>query len=96
MRIVTTLVAIFGIALLASAASAGEGCGAYSAVQKIFDTADTDGNGALTRAEYAEARLERFGVSFEESDANADGETSLPEYIELYERHHSGGERVEI
>jgi hypothetical protein len=27
-------------------------------------------------------------VSFDECDANADGETSMPEYLALYVRHH--------
>jgi hypothetical protein len=70
-------------------ATAGGGhCGGDSVVQHIFDMADQDRDGALSRDEYVEAGLERYGVSFEETDANADGVTSMAEYLELYQRHH--------
>ena len=50
--------------------------------------AGRDGDGSLTRTEYEGAGLQRFGVSFDESDTDADGSTSLAEYVERYERHH--------
>ncbi len=58
-------------------------------VKHIFEQADTDKSGALSAQEYKEAGLHEFGVSFEDSDTNDDGETSLVEYLALYERHHS-------
>ena len=66
---------------------------AISIVKHIFEMADKDGSGTLTRAEYREARLQRYGVSFDDCDADADGETSLAEYLELYERHHPDEDR---
>lgn len=79
-----------GVALVATAG--GGHCGGDSVVQHIFDMADEDRDGALTREEYEEAGLERYGVSFEETDANADGVTSMAEYLELYQRHHPADE----
>jgi hypothetical protein len=80
-------------ALLASSpAAAGSGCSAgkdgSSIVYDLFDAADRDHDGLLTRAEYEDAGLQGYGVSFSESDLNADGTTSLEEYLELYLRHH--------
>lgn len=76
---------------------AGEGCGGdLSVVEHIFLSADGDGSGSLSPAEYAAAGLEGFGVSFAESDANRDGEISLAEYVALYERHHPGGDRLDL
>ena len=77
---------------LGSPALGGEGHSARSVVEHIFDVADKDGSGTLTRAEYEGARLQDFGVTFEESDTNADGETSLAEYLALYEQHHGSAE----
>lgn len=76
--------------LAASPAAAGSGCGggAEAAVQEIFDAADADGSGALTRTEYENANLARFGTAFEATDANADGETTLDEYLAHYQAHH--------
>jgi hypothetical protein len=86
-------IAATSLALCSAPARAGEGCGsagsAASVVHHIFDMADRDGSGTLTEAEYGAAGLERFGVSFADSDADGDGETSQAEYLELYERHHS-------
>jgi hypothetical protein len=74
----------------AGPAAAGSGCGgnAEGAVQAIFDEADADASGALTRAEYERANLVRFGTAFEATDANADGETTLDEYLAHYQAHH--------
>jgi len=85
---IATLVLLGSVLAAPAAAVAGEGCGAKTAVREIFDSADTNGDGALTQAEYERAELQRFGVSFSQSDTNADGRTTLPEYLELYERHH--------
>jgi hypothetical protein len=74
----------------ASPASAGEGCAssAEAKVQHIFDAADVDGSGSLSPSEYESAGLQSFGVSFAETDADGDGETTLDEYLDLYHRTH--------
>jgi len=85
-------IALFALTALLAAhpAAAGEGCGSATAkVKQLFDQADGDQDGGLTRAEYDGAGLRDFGASFEQSDANGDGETSLEEYLDLYERTHS-------
>jgi hypothetical protein len=73
-------------------AQAGEGCGggghSMDVVQHIFDEADLDGDGVLSRSEYEGAGLQDFGVSFEESDLDADGSTTSDEYRELFLKHH--------
>ena len=80
--------------LLPAGALAGGYQDAQSVVEHIFDVADRDESGTLTPEEYAGAGLERYGVSFEDSDANADGEIALSEYLDLYERHHPSDDRV--
>jgi hypothetical protein len=97
---IPSVLAATSIALLPASALAGEGCGsarsAESVVQHIFESADRDGSGSLTAAEYDAAGLERFGVSFADTDANGDGETSQAEYFELYQRHHPDEERISL
>jgi hypothetical protein len=74
---------------LASGGVAAGGLGdARAVVTHIFEMADGDADGTLTPAEYDEAGLARYGVSFEQCDGNADGEMSVDEYIETYERFH--------
>ncbi len=82
--------ALVGIVLGLSSgvALAGEGCGAMDVVAHIFEMSDTDDDGALTRAEFAAAGLERYGVPFEDYDANGDGRATFDEYRALYDRHH--------
>ena len=84
--------------LLASApvASAIDPYDAESVVRHIFEVADTDGSGSLNRAEYEAADLERYGVSFDECDADADGETTLAEYLSLYDRYHPPADSDEV
>lgn len=86
----TLLLFVLLSALVAGPASAGDGCaaGAEARVQHLFEAADRDGGGTLTRAEYEHAGLQGYGVPFEESDANGDGETTLDEYLDLYRRLH--------
>ena len=83
------------VVLLPGAAMAGSGCGAASPVQALFEGADSNQDGMLTEAEYTAAGLEAYGMSFEESDLDSDGVTSLSEYIELYEMHPPPAERRE-
>lgn len=82
------LVAVLGFAL---PTLAEPGKDPIATVEHIFEMADSDRSGWLSPAEYAEARLESFGVSFAECDANGDGRTTLYEYLQLYVRHHPGG-----
>ncbi len=81
--------------LVAASADAG-GCmssdSSVGIVKHIFDRADQDQDGVLTPAEYEEAGLQSYGVTFEQSDTDADGTTSLDEYIELYQKHHPTSE----
>jgi len=93
MRNRTFLVLSFLLAglLVAASADAGgcmSGDGAVGIVKHIFDRADQDQDGLLTQVEYEDAGLQNYGVTFEQSDTDADGTTSLDEYIELYEKHH--------
>ena len=76
--------------VFAAPARAGSGCAGYGddKVQALFDGADLNSDGALDAAEYGDANLERFGVSFEQSDLDGDGITTWDEYFELYEVHH--------
>lgn len=80
----------------ASRAAAGGGHDPEAVVAHIFDAADTDRSGTLTATEYEDAGLARFGVPFEQSDANRDGETSLEEYLDLYRRHHPPADQSEV
>ena len=88
------------LSLWLPSAGAAEGCEgaktAMSAVDGIFAAADENRDGALTRAEYDSAELSGFGVTFEQTDLDGDGATSLDEYRTLYEAHHSGGKEAEI
>ena len=87
MRLLLLLLPTFGALALPVTATAGggHGCGV---VEHIFEMADQDSDGALSPDEYDAAGLERYGVTFEQTDANGDGETTLAEYLELYERYH--------
>jgi hypothetical protein len=93
MRLITFLA--LALVTTATAANAGGGHDGHDVVKHIFDVADKDQNGSLTRAEYEDAKLQRFGVSFDESDSNADGETTMAEYLELYQRHHPSEDKGE-
>ena len=95
------ILALFAIALFATSSTASaEGCGeqkdAAAVVQHIFDIADQDEDGSLTQIEYEAAGLQEFGVTFQDSDTNADGKTSFEEYLWLYERHHPAGDVSEV
>lgn len=77
-----------GISLPVAAAEAGCGGDGVAMVTRLFEAADRDGNGALSPDEYEAAQLERYGVSFGESDLDGSGSTSLEEYLDLYRHHH--------
>lgn len=72
----------------ASPATAGDALESEAVVAHIFDEADTDDSGALDATEYATAGLARYGVAFEDSDLDGDGETTRAEYLQLYRAHH--------
>lgn len=85
----------FALALwMAPTAIAGNEQDGRSIVAHLFELADADGSGALDADEYEQADLSAYGVSFEDCDGNADGETTLEEYLELYDRHHPPGQEV--
>lgn len=100
MRSVTPIVLALAALLAASPATAGEGCGdarkAEAAVERIFTSADADGDGRLTRAEYEGAELTRYGLPFEASDLDADGATTRDEYLEIYRKHHPVTDETEV
>ena len=99
MRIKTAISALVITSLtLASTAQAGPGCGqdAGAVADHIFDASDTNQDGSLSPDEYADAGLERYGVSFEAFDTNDDGATSREEYLELFDRHHPPKGAIEI
>jgi hypothetical protein len=75
---------------------AGGGADAEAMVRHIFDAADRDDDGQLTQLEYDAAGLARFGVSFEDCDADGDGRTSLDEYLAVYRRHHPSDDHREV
>ena len=87
--------ALFALAPVAVAGPGG-GHDPLLVVQHIFRNADTDQSGTLSRAEYEGAGLQHYGVSIEESDANGDGETSIVEYLELYQRHHPPADQTDV
>jgi len=83
--------------MAASPAAAGGGChDGEKAVRQIFESADVDQDGRLTRAEYEVAGLAHFGLSFEQTDLDADGAATTTEYLEIYRKHHppAGGSEV--
>lgn len=88
---------LFALALFAVSptATAGGGCESGSVVHHIFEKADQNQDGTLTQAEFESAGLQEFGLSFGESDTNADGGISMTEYLELYEKHHPPVDGVE-
>jgi hypothetical protein len=83
-------------ALTAAGAHAQAHRDPIAVVEHIFATADTDGSGTLSRVEYAHANLRRFGVSFDDCDADRDGETSMSEYLDVYLRFHPSADRSKI
>ncbi len=98
MRLVTYLAMAF--LATSSTAYAGGGCESgydpVDVVQHIFNTADQDRDGLLTQLEYEDAGLQVYGVTFEQSDLDADGATSIQEYLLLYEFHHPVAGETEI
>lgn len=92
-----TAVTILALLAVPSVPTEAGSCGddAVAIVEHIFKSADSNQDGILTPAEYEGAGLERFGVTFAESDADGDGLLTLEEYVELYERHHPSGEEVD-
>ena len=83
----TAFIALIAL-LTAPAINAGGGHDPVAVVQHLFAVADQNRDGRLSQDEYEKAGLQRFGVSFDESDTDANGETSLAEYLDLYHRLH--------
>jgi hypothetical protein len=97
MRSPVPALAVVAAAVLAAPAPADHHRDPHAVVAHIFATADTDRSGTLSRAEYDAADLQRFGgITFDQCDADADGETSLAEYLAVYDRFHPRGDQVGI
>jgi hypothetical protein len=89
MRLLTYLAtALLATSSTAYAGGCESGYDPVDVVQHIFNAADQDADGLLTQLEYEDAGLQVYGVTFEESDLDADGATSMQEYLLLYEFHH--------
>jgi len=76
------------LALGAAVAPAGDFADDLDVVAHIFEMADADGDGALSRSEFEEAGLGRYGIAFDGYDMDEDGEASVDEFFDLYEAHH--------
>lgn len=91
---------LLAVALAATGALATEGherhTSGASIARHIFEAADTDGDGALTPEEYADAGLAGFGVTFEDSDADSDGRLTAGEFMQLYLEHHPSDDGIDI
>ncbi|HKJ23782.1 MAG TPA: hypothetical protein VKB65_03105 [Myxococcota bacterium] len=96
MRAAPIALAAVAAALAPAGARAGERHDPIAVVEHIFEVADADHSGGLSRAEYAAAGLARFGVGFDACDADGDGETSLSEYLDVYLRFHPSADRRKI
>ena len=80
--------AALALSVVPSSARAGEGCNTFDLATHIFETSDRDGSGSLSREEFEAAGLARYGMPFEAYDANGDGQASLEEYLDLFDRYH--------
>jgi hypothetical protein len=96
MRILLVSAVALCFGLVGTPASEASDCDgdALGIAGHIFDTSDTNADGALTPAEFAEAGLERYGVAFAEFDVDGDGLTSVDEFFDLFEMHHPPGETI--
>ena len=80
--------------MVSTTAFAGEQPSPLAIAQHIFEKADVDKDGVLTRDEHESAGLGRFGAEFADFDADRDSRVTWDEYRTLFERHHqSPGER---
>ena len=96
-RVQATATTIIALAFIASPIPAlASGCEdeAGGIAAHIFDMSDSDADGYLSPDEFANAGLERYGMSFEDYDANGDGETSVDEYFDLFDAHHPPTEAI--
>ena len=86
----STLVAIALGWIVCPSLALASGCEAEASTiaAHIFDMSDSDADGFLSPAEFADAGLERYGLPFDEYDENGDGVASVDEYFDVFERHH--------
>ena len=93
-----TLVSLAVLALVAAPTSAlaGGGCNSdFDPATHLFETTDADGSGTISPEEFADAGLERYGLGFDAYDTDGDGEASLDEYLELFDRTHPVEDQIE-
>ena len=94
---VATTIAAIALGTIASPIPVlASGCEADAAsiAAHIFDMSDADADGYLRPDEVVNAGLERYGMSFDDYDANGDGETSVDEYFDLFDAHHPPTEAI--
>ena len=81
------MMSLFVLLPAGQALAGGHGDGA-AIVDHIFETADRDRDGVLSKAEFDEAGLADFGMGFEACDGDSNGELTSEEYLDVYRRHH--------
>ena len=84
----TTCVALLLIAPMA--AQAGGMHSPEKIADHIFKSADTNGDGEMTRAEHDAAKLERYGSKFEMFDINKNDRVTYQEYLSVFLQFHTG------
>ena len=84
----TCALVVAGIAA-SSPAGAGEVKSYGDIADRIFQSADRDGDGILTGDEFASAGLDKFGVELDVFDENADGTVVSDEYRAVCVRCHN-------
>ena len=82
---------LLGLAAASGAhAGSGKGMNVTAVAEHIFTQADADRDGAMTREEYAQGGLGKYGATFADFDLDEDGRVTRAEYHEVFARFHSG------
>ena len=66
----------------------------YDVAKHIFDSADVNADGVLSKEEYNKAGLSKYGGDIGAFDLNSDDKVVLEEYIKVFEKHHSSDKSV--
>ena len=87
-----SIAAVVALAAATGAVVAAKGSSPIEMAKLVFERADADGNGFLSREEHRAAGLARYGVSFRDFDLNLDSRVTLSEYLAAFRRYHGGPE----